>query len=210
MAVFESFLSVVLAAEGGYANVTGDLGGETYRGISRRWHPNWQGWVNIDAIKRQRPIRHNEIIKDSNLDQLVSSFYRNNFWVPIRGSQILDQDVANVIADHAVGVGIDDAVKLAQWLLTEKFKIDTKIDGVIGPITLANLNRVNPRKFFNEYTDLRVDYYKYRGNDLTRDIKLDSVFKRLTGNNPSTSQGELFLKGWLFRMEKFIKKKVKL
>lgn len=33
----------MLIHEGGYSNDPIDLGGETYKGIARNAHPNWQG-----------------------------------------------------------------------------------------------------------------------------------------------------------------------
>lgn len=207
MAKFELFLPIILKGEGGYANVTNDLGGETYRGISRKWFPRWQGWTIIDQIKKSRRIKHNEIINNSSLNLYVADFYRKEFWNQINGDGIIDQDVANVIGDHAVHEGAKDATEMVQWVLVNKFnRRDVRIDGDFGPVTLRALNTVNPRQFFNEFTDFRVAFYKYRGNSLTRDRSLDDELYKL-GVRPSTSQGEDFLEGWLNRMDKFLKKK---
>lgn len=42
------------AKEGGYANVLGDKGGETYMGISRVYWPSWPGWPVIDDWRAER------------------------------------------------------------------------------------------------------------------------------------------------------------
>ncbi len=50
---FENYIiSTILSHEGGYANHPADKGGETYRGISRKANPNWEGWKYIDDVKR--------------------------------------------------------------------------------------------------------------------------------------------------------------
>jgi len=49
---FSHILNDTLKHEGGYANHSADKGGETYRGITRKNNPNWQGWKYIDEVKR--------------------------------------------------------------------------------------------------------------------------------------------------------------
>lgn len=209
MARFESFLPVILQGEGGYSNLSADLGGETYRGISRKWNPSWPGWKIIDQIKKVRTIKNREIINNQQLNLYVADLYKKEYWIPINGDKLIDQDVANVIGDHGVNEGVKDATEMVQWVLSNKFgKSAVKIDGDFGPITLSNLNSVNARQFFNEFTDFRVAFYKYRGNDSGRDRSLDDVFYSL-GVRPSSSQGAQFLDGWLARMDKFIKKKAR-
>lgn len=209
MARFESFLPIILQGEGGYSNLIADLGGETYRGISRKWNPNWAGWKIIDQIKKVRTIKNREIINNQQLNLYVADLYKKEYWLPINGDKLIDQDVANVIGDHGVNEGVKDATEMVQWVLVNKFgKRAVEIDGDFGPITLGNLNSVNARQFFNEFTDFRVAFYKYRGNDLGRDKSLDTAFYSL-GVRPNSKQGEEFLDGWLARMDKFIKKKAR-
>lgn len=52
MADFKTAYKKIEAAEGGYCFDPDDAGGETYKGISRRANPNWNGWISIDAIKK--------------------------------------------------------------------------------------------------------------------------------------------------------------
>ena len=51
MALTDQQFDHILRAEGRYANLVGDTGGETYGGVSRNNHPNWSGWHPIDAAK---------------------------------------------------------------------------------------------------------------------------------------------------------------
>ena len=51
MADFKKALTETLRHEGGYVNDPKDPGGETYKGISRKNHPDWEGWNIIDEKK---------------------------------------------------------------------------------------------------------------------------------------------------------------
>ena len=53
MADFTKAYALTAAYEGGYVDDPEDAGGETYRGISRRYHPSWQGWQIIDTLKNR-------------------------------------------------------------------------------------------------------------------------------------------------------------
>ena len=74
---FNKALEKVLQNEGGYANVSGDKGGETYKGIARNYHPDWPGWKIVDQVK---PLSWNETIDNDTLDFLVRAFYYEKFW----------------------------------------------------------------------------------------------------------------------------------
>jgi len=121
MANFAESLALILRNEGGYANDSADLGGETFRGIARNFHPEWPGWKLVDAGQREGP----------ELDKEVSDFYRAEFW---KFDDITNQELANKLMDQAVNRGLGSAVKLLQHVLglTE--------DGVFGPQTLAAAN----------------------------------------------------------------------
>lgn len=47
----ENFLKsydILIKHEGGYVNDPDDKGGETYKGIARKFNPDWKGWKIID------------------------------------------------------------------------------------------------------------------------------------------------------------------
>lgn len=97
--------------EGGYSNVTGDTGGETYAGVARRYHPNWTGWAIVD---KHRPLKRNDYINDPKLKQLILDFYKKEFWDRLRGDEIKFQAVADEIYDDAINTNHTQAVKKAQ------------------------------------------------------------------------------------------------
>jgi lysozyme family protein len=75
--------------EGGYVNDPADRGGETYRGISRKSWPDWAGWALIDQAKaaglRSASAIGRHFADDSEMDALVTEFYKNEFWEPFDG-----------------------------------------------------------------------------------------------------------------------------
>ena len=56
MATFEDAYKKVVKVEGSYVCDSDDSGGETYKGISRRYNPKWEGWPIIDNYKKPLEI----------------------------------------------------------------------------------------------------------------------------------------------------------
>ena len=162
---FMTAFTLTMRHEGGYVlhKRKHDLGGLTYAGISKVKHPNWEGWNFI----RYRDISE-EMIQD-----MVESFYRENFWTKVCADKILDQDIANSIYDFAVNVGVQSSTKLVQEVL------NVNVDGKCGPVLVQALNAANPDKF--------IQYFKY-GKVLH--------YYTIVENNKSQ---EKFFAGWIKR-----------
>ena len=163
-------------AEGGYAKVAGDDGGETYRGISRRFFPAWQGWKLIDAIPVESKI-HNA--RFSHVDHLVAPLYKANFWDPIYGDKINDQRLAEVMFDFAVTSGVRDAVILAQRTM------GAETDGIMGSMTLMRINNSPGYIFLVDYCVGRLLHY-------AKEAKRDPDDRK-------------FLQGWWKRVATFVR-----
>ena len=86
MAEFRPAFEKMIHNEGGYVNhiVAGDRGGQTYAGIARKFHPDWQGWNLID---------HNDM-DNPELTTFVLLFYKTNFWDKLKAEQIHNQRIA--------------------------------------------------------------------------------------------------------------------
>lgn len=142
MADFNQAFERTLHAEGGYklTDVPGDRGGQTYAGIARKMHPAWPGWAHIDrgAVPPSA---------------LVREFYLARFWLPLRGDEIAEQEVAEALYDFVVNAGERTAVKLAQLTL------GVTPDGAMGPKTLAALNALQGPAFVVKYTIAKVARY---------------------------------------------------
>lgn len=152
MADFESAFQLTMKTEGGWADNPADRGGETYRGIARRWHPDWPGWALVDRAKvggRFVPDRLSASDRAA-LDQLVRVFYRQQFWAPMRGDAIASQRVAEELFDTAVNASPGAATLLLQRALNVLNRRgalwpDLVLDAELGPGTLAALAAATER-----------------------------------------------------------------
>lgn len=187
MADFQKAHLEVMGNEGGYANNPADTGGETYKGIARKFHPTWPGWKMVDDLKRSLPVQpayggygYREWAKKLNglaekcdaLQRLVLDFYRSNFWNAYRCGEIVNQRVAAWLYDHVVNGG----ARGAQWL---QEAAGVTADGAIGPKSIAAINAADPVKLLQEAKDVAAFY------------RLDRA-----AANPSQVQ---FLPSWLRR-----------
>ena len=102
-------------------------------------------------------------------------YYRGNHI-----DKITDDRVALSIFDWAVNSG-GKGIKKAQ-IVANKFGANLIIDGIIGKKTLEAINAIDPVAFLKEYHEMQRTFYK---NLAARD-----------------SSQEVFLKGWLNRVEK--------
>ena len=143
MADFIPAFEKMIVNEGGYVlhTVQGDRGGQTFAGIARNAWPKWEGWAVID--RGGRPDA-----------ETVRRFYRENFWQPVRGDEIDNQDVARTLFDFAVNAGARTAAILAQTVL------GVTPDGRPGPKTISALNAIDPEKFILAYALAKLARYR--------------------------------------------------
>jgi lysozyme family protein len=154
MANFNLALSKVLSHEGGYVNDPDDLGGETYKGISRKSHSSWSGWAIIDQNKI-KPNFPKLIEANEKLRNLVEQFYFETFWKPLKADEIQNQTSAESLFDFAVNAGNKTATKLAQYI------VGTKADGIIGEKTLSKINSIDFGYFQAALTVAKLKYYLF-------------------------------------------------
>ncbi len=145
MARFETSLALVLRHEGGYVFDPDDPGGETYRGIARRYHPDWPGWAIVDGHKAEGGDFPARLGADEALQAQVAEFYRINFWNRLWGDRLPDQALADELLDTAVNMGVRRAVAFLQEALNllnrnQHDYLDLAEDGLLGPKTLAALH----------------------------------------------------------------------
>lgn len=136
---FKEVLAATLAHEGGYVNDPFDRGGEIYRGISRKYHPNWPGWTRID----QRVYSHAKLEADPVLIAAVEEFYRAYYWAPIGGEDIDDRALAGALFDCAVNLGVTRTVGFLQRslnALSQNASLSyVEVDQVYGPASARAL-----------------------------------------------------------------------
>lgn len=148
MAEFLSAQPYVIKNEGGYCEVQGDKGGETYCGIARNFFPNWAGWAILEGHK---PLSYNEVVDDEELNSLVNQFYKKQFWDGILGDGIDSQAVATYLYDFYVNA-MHNAVKCVQRI------VGVTVDGGFGNGTLSAVNGYNGDLLADLHT-ARVQYY---------------------------------------------------
>lgn len=178
-----------LTHEGGYvspevAASINDPGGETYKGIARRYHPNWKGWGLIDIYKSKNSswqyynktryfgLKHGIFIDNPTIDQLHKDYMKVNFWDVNKLSLFKNQSLANYVYDIGYGSAPGTAAKSLQTVL------GVQADGQIGDQTIAKLNSVNQALVFNKLKE-------YRQSWLDRNIKGKSYKKVLDQRNDS-------------------------
>jgi lysozyme family protein len=144
--------------EGGYVNDKQDAGGETKFGISKRSYPH------LD-------------IKNLTRDQ-AKQIYFVDFWMKAKCEQIVDENNATKFFDLAVNMGITQAVGLIQRALRSAGQSVTE-DGVIGPVTLAAINKADPTDLLAALKSEAAGYYRL-----------------IAQANPSQQK---FINGWLNR-----------
>lgn len=135
-----------LKIEGGYVYDPVDRGGETYKGISRRAHPDWPGWI---IINRYKSISGFEKLLDGNseLQTLVIDLYERVYLEPFK--QIPDEAIRAELFDTAVNMGVGRAAMMLQDalnLLNRNGDLydDLIPDGMIGAKTMAAYSAVKP------------------------------------------------------------------
>lgn len=148
MANFETSYMLTNQHEGGYANDPDDRGGETYRGIARKFHPNWEGWKIIDDAKNITKEKNelNKILDENEaLQLLIKNFYRQEFWAKIKGEELQYQSLANELYDNAVNMGTGQSIEYLQRTLNILNKNalsynDIDVDRVMGIKTMVSLS----------------------------------------------------------------------
>jgi hypothetical protein len=70
----------IMFEEGGWS-VNPKPGG-TYMGILRNSVPgkNWKGWPLVDAYKKSKGLKYNEVIQDQRIFDLWESFFKELYW----------------------------------------------------------------------------------------------------------------------------------
>ncbi len=147
MANFDEAFEKTAAIEGGYVFDPDDAGGETYKGISRRFNPSWKGWDRIDEIKRanSRKKKFDKVFEqDESLQEEVLLFYKEAYWDKFWGDEIPVQEIAEELFDTGVNMGVRRAVGFLQEglnLLNRNQRNYTDIveDGLFGKNTLKVL-----------------------------------------------------------------------
>jgi len=128
---FDQCFDTLISHEGGYVNDPRDPGGETKFGISKRAYPQ------VD-------------IKNLTLGA-AKEIYKRDYWDRAQCDKI-PPSVAYVLFDAAVNSGIGQAIRFLQRA------VNVADDGVIGPMTIAAVTRLDAESVCARYIGQRLDF----------------------------------------------------
>lgn len=168
MANFREAFELTIGHEGNYSNDPLDPGGETYRGISRRYWPGWTGWAIIDSYSVANIPSEGT---NHELDLAVRTFYKDHFWNRFEGDKVPHQDIANELFDTGVNMSMSRAIEFLQEALNlcnrdQKYWKDISVDGSWGPITedtlLQALSRNQGDLVYKLQNVLQAEFYIHK------------------------------------------------
>jgi lysozyme family protein len=184
---FAKAYAVIQEYEGGYSMDALDYGKETYKGISRRFNSDWEGWQTIDEYKVKENFPNN-LNNAPKLKDMVKALYKRKYWDIFLGD-FLPDDIATEMFDISVNISPHKSVKWLQQALNILNRNgilyqDIEEDGKFGEITFRTL------KLFIE-KDGNVDLISKILN-----IKQGNHYINVMKKNPTQ---ERFARGWLKR-----------
>ena len=132
--------------------------GWTFMGIYQGAFPNLDLWKVI----RQKMQQYNGDMKlvgsmlynNATVREMVEAFYKKEFWDKAKLDEVHSQQIANEIFVAGVNMGMKKAVMLAQKLVC------VPADGLVGPKTLAAINKYDDAAFDEMYDVLETDHYE--------------------------------------------------
>jgi lysozyme family protein len=161
MTDFNQAFKITMNNEGGFSDNVNDHGGETWRGIARKFWPKWPGWPIIDTIMLQHPANVNEALEnDADLQPLVLTFYETEFWNKLLLASLDNQQIANQLFDISVNMGTGIAAHFLQVAVNTFPGNAITVDGEVGALTIGAANRVDPEALYNKINELRSQRYE--------------------------------------------------
>jgi lysozyme family protein len=138
---FEYAMRLLLRHEGGFVNHPKDPGGMTNLGVTKAV---WDAHTGKDATEADMRALTPET---------VQPVYKARYWDAIHGDA-LPHGIDYCLFDCAVNSGPGRAVKLAQYVLHQK------VDGSLGPKTMAAIKAADPVELIEDYSQRRLDFLK--------------------------------------------------
>ncbi|HUO29039.1 MAG TPA: glycosyl hydrolase 108 family protein [Bryobacteraceae bacterium] len=165
MADFEPAVTITLANEGGFFHnqVTGEI---VNHGITLKF-------VQSSGYK---PDADEDFIRNLSTDE-ASAIYKTYFWDRHNIGSINGQDLANKVFDLTVNMGPGSANHPGALTLLQSAVNSCggqcSVDGLIGPLSIAQINARDPATLLAEYKSQAADRYRQiaAGNaELTGDL----------------------------------------
>lgn len=176
---FKKVASIILKHEGGYVNHPSDKGGPTNKGITQA---TWNKYALSDTNKEPTLDNLKKLSDDD-----ATKIYLKRYWEPKGFCKIIDERVSLMIYDWTITSG--GAIKQVQKLLVNDFDQKITVDGGIGNETINAINNIQEQdKLLKKLTEVRKKYYT-----------------DLTYTDGEKNDQDVFLKGWLDRVDDCLK-----
>jgi lysozyme family protein len=140
---YTNSLAFVLRWEGGFADVPGDAGGRTMKGVTQRVYDAWRA-------SQGKPPGDVKNIADAE----VSAIYANNYWKTAL-CNVLQSNIDMVQFDTAVNMGPNRAVKILQQA------VGVAPDGNFGPATQQACASCSAPDAVARYCTIREGIYRH-------------------------------------------------
>lgn len=128
----------------------------TYWGIYKKAHPTWEGWDIVCKVVNESSSlvsASRKLYKDEKLTDMVFKFYRDNFWDKLKLDLVVSQHKCDEIFCFSVHVGARQATLLVQNIMC------ITQDGIVGPITIREINKMPETLFDDMFDDYEKGYY---------------------------------------------------
>lgn len=125
---FQKCYEVILGIEGGLSNDVHDKGGRTFQGITQKEFTHWlaaEGKSDRDVTEMAPEERY--------------AIYHNDYWYPVHGDD-LPLGIDLMAYDASVNSG-----PYVGRVLLQRSLMGPKVDGIIGPKTMAAIKMSDPR-----------------------------------------------------------------
>jgi lysozyme family protein len=172
MSNFNKSLAYTLRNEGGFGH---DVTGPVNHGLLADDIAIYRN-VNSESITE-------EDVKNITLDE-TSAIYKKLYWDKLDLDKIDDDSIATCIFDVAVNQGLKASSTYAQKCCTA-FGFKNTIDGVMGPETIANINKCGRQLFITKFESI-----------------VESSYKSMALLNPE--KFGKFLSGWTYRAKEML------
>lgn len=141
MADAKKLVPFILKWEGGFANVKGDHGGATNKGITISTFRQFYGQnKTVDDLKNMTQDEWYHIFKVG-------------FWDRYKADQINNQSIANILVDWIWASGKWGIIKLQEAM-------GLTADGIVGPKTISAINSRDQRYLFGVIKYARINFIK--------------------------------------------------
>lgn len=162
MANIQHWLPFLSKWEGGLADVKGDRGGLTNKGVTLETFRTLGPRLGISIAPHKTP---EDALR--NLTRSQWELFAGHYWRAVGADRINDQAVAEFLADFGWHSGPGTAVKTIQQVLNRQFGASLAEDGQIGPNTLTAINAQDPQALFTALFTARNLFYQ---NIVARDL----------------------------------------